>query len=81
MTARNDLGSLEEWTGTKRSLPHIPGHVGVTDEAIASLLGHRELSKTRRQKIPQIPANFFSFRSRIVQRHHALIYLDKRSRG
>ena len=78
MTARNDLGSLEEWTHTKRGLPHIPGHVGVTDEAITPLLGHPERSKT---EDPSNSFKFLSFRSLIVQRHHALIYLDKHNIG
>ena len=51
MATRNDLGSLEEWTGTKGSLPHIPGHVGVTDQAVAPRLGHSEHSTTEEAAI------------------------------
>ena len=51
MATRNDLGSLEEWTGTKGGLPHIPGHVGVTDQAVAPRLGHSEHSTTEEAAI------------------------------
>ena len=61
MTARNDLGSLEEWTGTKGGLPHIPGHVGVTDQAVAPRLGHSEHSTTEEAAIINYLFRFFLY--------------------